>query len=403
MKYDASNFCEQVVGGLNAAGGSLEDVSQYLDQAGSTKDYRRYAEPLFDILLAGGMLAPGGKRETRPRFELCVFNAEPMVEALREYLRVFVHLVRRYKYLQKSLDEEMRKILKFLKAFSDQERRSLAIFTGLCLAEPLIPATAIGSLMTSEILVKEGLSLEFSTAMFQTWINEKGIAHIGSVLRKATLEKRLLELLPPQRQTADHFNAHFSQAGLEPLVKFRQAQENASFKKKLREELEGLFEHDALAEEIVELCQQHMASTSLTDVDVTVMLWRCIMGSVEWNKKQELVAEQALKHLKAYTGLFLPFCERGTPQLTLLIKMQEFCYDRMNFMKVFHKIVLLFYKNDVLTEQAILKWYSDAHVAKGKSVFLVQMKPMVDWLQTAEEESDTEQPTDKTALAPDDT
>ena len=55
-------------------------------------------------------------------------------------------------------------------------------------------------------------------------------------------------------------------------MKFRQAQENASFKKKLREELEGLFEHDALAEEIVELCQQHMASTSLTDVDVTVMV-----------------------------------------------------------------------------------------------------------------------------------
>lgn len=27
-------------------------------------------------------------------------------------------------------------------------------------------------------------------------------------------------------------------------------------------------------------------------------LWRCIMASVEWNKKEELVAEQALKHLK---------------------------------------------------------------------------------------------------------
>ena len=66
-----------------------------------------------------------------------------------------------------------------------------------------------------------------------------------------------------------------------------------------------------------------MSSTTLTDVDVTVMvrlcidiaatnadvqlycyfylleqLWRCIMNSVEWNKKEELVAEQALKHLK---------------------------------------------------------------------------------------------------------
>lgn len=86
------------------------------------------------------------------------------------------------------------------------------------------------------------------------------------------------------------------------------------------------------------------------------------MASVEWNKKEELVAEQALKHLKVifklvdglvyylcpvqdYTSVFLPFCQRGTPQLTLLIKMQEFCYDNMNFMKVFHRIVLLFYKS----------------------------------------------------------
>ncbi len=47
--------------------------------------------------------------------------------------------------------------------------------------------------------------------------------------------------------------------------------------------------------------------------------------------------------------------------------------------------------DDVVTEQAILKWYNDAHVAKGKRVFLSQMKRMVDWLMTAEEESDTEE------------
>ena len=90
------------------------------------------------------------------------------------------------------------------------------------------------------------------------------------------------------------------------------------------------------------------------------------MKSVEWNKKEELVAEQAMKYLKvhtfilgmviysivfcsfqAYCPLFLPFCEQGTPQLTLLLKMQEYCYDNMNFMKSFHKIVLLFYKSEL--------------------------------------------------------
>ena len=40
---------------------------------------------------------------------------------------------------------------------------------------------------------------------------------------------------------------------------------------------------------------------------------------------------------------------------------------------------------DVLSEEAILKWYAEAHVAKGKSVFLEQMKKFVEWLKNAEE------------------
>lgn len=40
---------------------------------------------------------------------------------------------------------------------------------------------------------------------------------------------------------------------------------------------------------------------------------------------------------------------------------------------------------DVLSEEAILKWYNEAHLAKGKSVFLEQMKKFVEWLKNAEE------------------
>lgn len=198
--------------------------------------------------------------------------------------------------------------------------------------------------------MKDGLSLEFATTMFQTWLTEKGIGHISSALRKAQLEKRLMvsgqvlcaiavcsspypsslslpqELLPPTRQLPHHFDEHFSAVGLEPLVKFRQAQQNAVFKQRLREEIDELLGAEAPSDEVVERCQQHMASTSLSDVDVTVLvrgegvtvgrksysivstcpsqlqLWRSIMDSVEWNKKEELVAEQALKHLRVRKG-----------------------------------------------------------------------------------------------------
>ena len=43
---------------------------------------------------------------------------------------------------------------------------------------------------------------------------------------------------------------------------------------------------------------------------------------------------------------------------------------------------------DLLSEQAILKWYDHAHMPDRKAEFLAQMKRMVDWLNTAEEESD---------------
>ena len=49
---------------------------------------RRYAEPLLDILIAGGQLAPGGKIESSVRAAVCVFTCEPMVESLKEHVQV---------------------------------------------------------------------------------------------------------------------------------------------------------------------------------------------------------------------------------------------------------------------------------------------------------------------------
>lgn len=46
---------------------------------------------------------------------------------------------------------------------------------------------------------------------------------------------------------------------------------------------------------------------------------------------------------------------------------------------------------DVLSEEAILKWYTEGQLAKGKSVFLEQMKKFVEWLKNAEEESESEE------------
>ena len=40
---------------------------------------------------------------------------------------------------------------------------------------------------------------------------------------------------------------------------------------------------------------------------------------------------------------------------------------------------------DILSEEAILKWFRESHSQKGKSVFLEQMKKFIEWLENAEE------------------
>lgn len=143
--------------------------------------------------------------------------------------------------------------------------------------------------------------------------------------------------------------------------------------------------------EIISDIKELAQKSNIPEHEITGIIWSTIMGLAEWNKKEELVTEQALKHLRQYTALLQAFTTVDRAELALILKVQEFCYENMNFMKAFHKIILLFYKANVVSEEAILKWYKDGHSAKGKMHFLEQMKKFIEWLQNAEEESESEE------------
>lgn len=86
--------------------------------------------------------------------------------------------------------------------------------------------------------------------------------------------------------------------------------------------------------------------SNIGDHEIVALIWASVMSLAEWNKKEELVADQALKHLKQYTQLFVAFASNDRAELSLILKVQEFCYENMNFMKAFQKIILLFYKGE---------------------------------------------------------
>lgn len=95
---------------------------------------------------------------------------------------------------------------------------------------------------------------------------------------------------------------------------------------------------------------------------VTVMsnqIWSSVMAAVEWNKKEDLVAEQALKHLKQYCPLLKVSTRSSKSELALMLKVQEFCYENMNFLKSFQKIIMLLYKSEYLFDKMIAIVLSD--------------------------------------------
>lgn len=103
--------------------------------------------------------------------------------------QVFIKLMRRYKYLEKMFEEEMKKVLVFIKGFSPKERIKLARMTALWISNSSVPPTVL-SVLINEHLVKDNLALDFLLEVFVTWKQEKGLSSLMTALKKGGIEGR---------------------------------------------------------------------------------------------------------------------------------------------------------------------------------------------------------------------
>ncbi|VVC88205.1 protein krasavietz [Leptidea sinapis] len=389
-KYDPNGFRDALVQGLERAAGDLDAAYKFLDAAGSKLDYRRYGEVIFDVLIAGGLLLPGGSVSMdgeSPKTNTCIFNASEDMDSMRNFEQVFVKLMRRYKYLEKMFEEEMKKVLVYIKGFDPEQRIKLARMTALWICNGCVPPSVL-LVLVNEHLLKENVALEFVLEVFVTIKQERGVASLVTALKKGQLEGRLLEFLPLNRRSEESLAAMFGARGLGEVVRLHRAQASQEARRDLTRALT-----DELAErparDIVPDLRDMAARHDIPDYEVVAIIWQCVMARGEWNKKEELLAEQAAKHLRQYTPLLAAFTQTAKAEIALLTKVQEYCYENMNFMRAFSKLVVMLYKSNVLSEEVILRWYRDPNSSKGKLMFLEQMKKFVEWLQSAEEESES--------------
>ncbi|KAB7494942.1 Protein krasavietz [Armadillidium nasatum] len=278
-------------------------------------------------------------------------------------------------------------VLVYLKGFTEGNRSRLARCVAIWTSDSLLDPKVLIHLV-QEHLIKDGLAVDFLCEVLNTAKELKDIAMVRTLLRKSGLDTKLMEFLPANKRTDENFKKLFDAKGLGEIVNIQKSLEKESSIKELQVYLSQQVKENAALRDIICGVQEIAKKHNIQEPQVVTTIWSSIMASVEWNKKDELVADQALRHLRIYAPLFAASTTTARGELQLLLRVQEYCYDNMNFMKVFQKIVYLFYKSEVLSEDVILKWYKDSHSAKGKSIFLVQMKKFIEWLQNAETESE---------------
>lgn len=399
VKWDPVAFRDNILRGIIDSGSDLEGLQKFLVSAGSKLDYKHYGETLFDILIAGGILAPGGSLleeadDGKPfKTTVCLFESDYDVTSLTKWAQFFMNLMRRYKYLEKMFAEEIGKIMSFMHGFSETNKIRLARIMVLWLSDGVLPPSIISSIL-KEHLIKDMVAANFIAEFFLTWLTVKDLNSLKAMLKKGALETRLMEFLPRSKQTDAFFEDFFNSKGLDAVVVYQKQQTSKAARRNLQTNITQMLQNGDSIDAVVSHIRELNSSLSMSDADLIGILWPTVMSQVEWSKKDDLITDQALRHLLEYKMLFKAFSETSPKaQLILINRMQDYCYDNMNLTKSFSKMVILFYKHEIIIEEVILRWYIDLQSGKpkGKTVFLEQIKPFVEWLKNAEEEEEDDE------------
>lgn len=165
-------------------------------------------------------------------------------------------------------------------------------------------------------------------------------------MKKSGVDNRIITFLPANKQSFEYIESVFLKEGLGSLIELQKAGLSSITKKKLQSEVQTLVAEKASNKEIVSLIKESMTKNGLAEHEVVVIVWNTVMSANDWSKKDDLITDQAIKYLKSYVSLFSTFTTTSKASLVLMNRIQEYCYENMNFLKVFSKIILLFYKGE---------------------------------------------------------
>ncbi|KAL8292272.1 hypothetical protein RQP46_001738 [Phenoliferia psychrophenolica] len=413
-KFEPQAFRDQLIKHLESVPpGDFDAVASKLDVLGNQLDYRKYEQQLFEILLVGGLLAPGGgfaeDGAAKSPFSVIGAAKEPVeVADIKKIVDVFNKLMRRYKYLQKPFEETaLLGILQYTNKFSPIEQEKLAVSTAVFVSAGLASASVL-NVLKKDHLVKDSLAVTFLVTFCKSYLLTESLDHLSQSLRKGTVNN-LEAFLPASHQTPAEFAAIFKAAGLGGVVDFYTKQKSGQAKEETLARLKELIAEDADHEDIQSYLDQQHHRAVLPDTEFIALVFNGLLSSIDMSSKS---VDQIMKEITDIAPILEVFSTKPTTEVALINAIQLFCYENTKLMPAFPKILKAsptspirhsrsssltsiyfqaYYSADVLSDQAIVYWHGKGAKPQGKATFLASSEPLVNFLKAQEEESDEEE------------
>ncbi|KDQ21514.1 hypothetical protein BOTBODRAFT_205413 [Botryobasidium botryosum FD-172 SS1] len=376
--------------------GDFDNFAVKLVSAGQTLEFLKYADALFEILLVGGLLQPGGSYvdDTPAHSPFSIINAKEPVEIdeIKKYVEVINKLIRRYKYLQKTLDQStLPNLLQYTSKWGPALREKLAVAVSLFMSQGLTSSAPLSTL-TKDHLIKDEVSINFITVVFKTYLLDQSMEHLSATLKRGGV-KDLLNFFPENKRDPKHLETHFKAAGLPQIAEWYAKRQSAVAKEAIVQKLKVMCEAEETPEDIIVAVQAQQAEQPLPDADLVGSIWQGLMGSVDWSARPDQIEGLALREVTKYTSILEKFCNGPKTEVALLNAVQVYCYEDTRIMKAFLQMLKVLYNKDVLSAQAIIYWHQKGAKPQGKQHFLKQTEALVKFLQ--EQDSDEEDDDDE--------
>ncbi|TFK44693.1 hypothetical protein BDQ12DRAFT_741975 [Crucibulum laeve] len=300
-KHEPTVFRDQLYKHLETVPeGDFDSFTTKLVQAGSTLEFLKYADALFEIILVGGLLQPGGGYvdDGAPVSPFTIFNVKDpgQVEDIKKYIEVLNKLIRRYKYLQKPLEESaLQTLLQYIHRWSPTQQHKLAIAVGLLMSQGLANASSLQSL-TKDHLLKNDVSVNVITLIFRAYLVDQSMDHLAAHLKKGGI-RDLLAFFPPNKRDGKTLEEHFKKEGLPQVAEWWAKKQYAVVKEGIITDLKDLCEREEAPEQIILAIKSRQEESPIPEAELVQCIWQGLMASVDWSARPDQIEGLALREV----------------------------------------------------------------------------------------------------------